>query len=156
MTYTYVKLEVPHEQFDYVADKMRAAGYGHAFHDDGATIDMHGIALSRGEPTAFKVGPKTMQKIFRDNGIENLHDKNMQAVLDAVEASLPDNVDNDGDLAVAIGEDAFNAGWRGGIAFLIGECDTTAFTPKEAASARLRAWSEYDPPEELKGRSFSN
>ena len=40
MTHTYVILPE-------IADKLSAAGYGHAFHQraDGVVIDMHGIAV---------------------------------------------------------------------------------------------------------------
>ncbi|MEX0741485.1 MAG: hypothetical protein WD079_01725, partial [Phycisphaeraceae bacterium] len=54
-TYTYAALEVSAAAYDEIAEKLRAAEYDHAFHDDGL-IDMHGIALDRGEdlPTHHK------------------------------------------------------------------------------------------------------
>lgn len=48
MTYTYVTLEVSHAAYQEIKDKLEAAGYHHAFHEDredGVLIDMHGIAL---------------------------------------------------------------------------------------------------------------
>jgi hypothetical protein len=44
-TYTYAELEVSAAAYDEIAGKLRAADYGHAFHD--GTIDMHGIGLTR-------------------------------------------------------------------------------------------------------------
>ena len=38
-------MEVSRATFDEIAAKLRAAEYDHAFHDDGATLDMHGLAL---------------------------------------------------------------------------------------------------------------
>jgi hypothetical protein len=49
-TYTYVELEISPQAYDEIADKLRAADYGHCFGEDG-TIDMHGLALVRGEAT---------------------------------------------------------------------------------------------------------
>lgn len=46
MTHTFARLEVSPELFDEVAEKLRAAGYHHAFVDEA--IDMHGIGLVRG------------------------------------------------------------------------------------------------------------
>ena len=54
MTYAYVLMEVSQATFDEIAARLRAADYRHAFHDDGATLDMHGIALvvvGRGQHT---------------------------------------------------------------------------------------------------------
>src|SRR5687768_10458814 len=45
-THTYAELEVSAAAYDEVADKLKAAGYDHAFQD--GVIDMHGIALTRG------------------------------------------------------------------------------------------------------------
>lgn len=44
VSHTFVHLEVPQEMYDYIAEKLRAAAYHHAFGSDGA-IDMRGIAL---------------------------------------------------------------------------------------------------------------
>lgn len=46
-THTYAILEVSPKAFNEIADKLRAADYGHCFHEDGEriVIDMHGIAL---------------------------------------------------------------------------------------------------------------
>ena len=43
MTYSYAILDVSPGTFDEIAEKLRAAGYDHAFDRD--VIDMHGIAL---------------------------------------------------------------------------------------------------------------
>lgn len=46
--YTYAILKVSPETYQEIRDKLAAAGYQHAFHDDdgdGEVIDMHGIAL---------------------------------------------------------------------------------------------------------------
>lgn len=46
-TYTYAILEVSAAAYEEIAGKLRAADYGHCFHEDGGriVIDMHGIAL---------------------------------------------------------------------------------------------------------------
>jgi len=44
-THTYAKLEVTEATWQEIADKLRAAGYDHAFHD--GVIDMHGIGLQQ-------------------------------------------------------------------------------------------------------------
>jgi hypothetical protein len=48
-THTYAILDVSHAAYTEVKEKLAAAGYEHAFHDDrdgdGVVIDMHGIAL---------------------------------------------------------------------------------------------------------------
>ena len=43
-TYTYASLEVSPGAYDEIRSKLEAAGYGHAFMEDG-TIDMHGIGI---------------------------------------------------------------------------------------------------------------
>jgi hypothetical protein len=45
VTYTYVELDVSAAVFHEIATKLKEAGYGHAFDDDGRVIDMHGLAL---------------------------------------------------------------------------------------------------------------
>ena len=47
MTHTYVILSLSLPAWDEIADKLSAAGYGYAFHQetDGVVIDMHGIAV---------------------------------------------------------------------------------------------------------------
>jgi hypothetical protein len=51
MTHIYAILEVDETTYDEIAEKLHAAGYGHAIHDaggnDGIVINMHGVALSR-------------------------------------------------------------------------------------------------------------
>jgi len=48
-THTYVTLDVSHDAYTEIKQKLEAAGYQHAFHDDGdsdgVVIDMHGLAL---------------------------------------------------------------------------------------------------------------
>lgn len=44
-THTYVELELSAAAYDEIARTLRAAGYDHAFMDDG-TIDMHGIGVT--------------------------------------------------------------------------------------------------------------
>lgn len=50
MTYTYTVLNVSPRAYAEIAERLKAAGYESAFHDDGddgVVIDMHGIALAR-------------------------------------------------------------------------------------------------------------
>jgi len=46
MTHTFATLEVSRAAFDEIAEKLKAAGYGHVFVDSD-TMDMHGIALTK-------------------------------------------------------------------------------------------------------------
>jgi hypothetical protein len=48
-THTYAILEVSKACYDEISGKLRAAAYTHAFQngEDGAVIDMHGIALKQ-------------------------------------------------------------------------------------------------------------
>lgn len=46
-TYTYVTLDVPPADYDYVRYRLEKSGYGHQI-DGSGTIDMHGLALVRG------------------------------------------------------------------------------------------------------------
>lgn len=48
MTYTVVTLEVSEEFYEFVKLKLEEAGYDRAIEQD--MLDMHGIALTRGEP----------------------------------------------------------------------------------------------------------
>lgn len=43
MTHTFVELEISHAAYFEIKDKLKAAGYHHAFVGDA--IDMHGIGL---------------------------------------------------------------------------------------------------------------
>lgn len=43
-THTYVIMELSKHAYDEIAEKMREAGYDHAFGEDGE-IDMHGLAV---------------------------------------------------------------------------------------------------------------
>jgi hypothetical protein len=60
----------------------------------------------------------------------------------------PDLKPEASDLAVAIGEHAFRAGFKAGEHW-----DTREGAPSRG-ELEERAWSAYDPPEELKGRNF--
>lgn len=66
MTHTYAELEVSAEAFDEIAEKLRGAGYDHAFVGDGWTpptkVDMHGIALMCGPSSARLKHPSALQK----------------------------------------------------------------------------------------------
>lgn len=44
-THTFAELELSKAAYDEIATKLRAAGYDHAFIDDGI-IDMHGIGVT--------------------------------------------------------------------------------------------------------------
>ena len=49
MSHAYAILEISRGALNEIAAKMRAAGYEHAFHDEGdhgVVIDMHGIAVA--------------------------------------------------------------------------------------------------------------
>jgi hypothetical protein len=56
-THTFVELEISPAAWQEIAEKLRAAGYDHAFADD-RTIDMHGIALVRNEAPAEDPEPE--------------------------------------------------------------------------------------------------
>lgn len=45
-THTYAELRVSEEAYDEIRALLEAAGYQHAFMEDGA-IDMHGIGLTK-------------------------------------------------------------------------------------------------------------
>lgn len=52
MTYTYAILTVTQAAWDEIETKLRAAGHEQAIHtddDEGPLLDMHGIALQRGD-----------------------------------------------------------------------------------------------------------
>lgn len=44
-THTYALLDLSPAAFKEISDKLRAAGYGHAFSLDGKVIDMQGIGV---------------------------------------------------------------------------------------------------------------
>lgn len=44
-TYTYATMEVTQAVFDEVKARLVEADYKHALHDNGNTLDMHGLAL---------------------------------------------------------------------------------------------------------------
>lgn len=52
-THTYVVLDVSSAAWREIHDKLMAADYGHAFHDD--VIDMHGIALAQEAPNVLEI-----------------------------------------------------------------------------------------------------
>jgi hypothetical protein len=45
MTYTYAVMNVSPACFEEIKKKLIAVQYQHALHNDGKTLDMHGIAL---------------------------------------------------------------------------------------------------------------
>lgn len=45
MTYTYAVMKVSPSCFEEIKNKLIAVQYEHALHNDGTTLDMHGIAL---------------------------------------------------------------------------------------------------------------
>lgn len=45
-THTYAELGLSEAAYNEIAQKLRDAGYDHAFMDDGA-IDMHGIGITK-------------------------------------------------------------------------------------------------------------
>lgn len=60
-THTYVILEISAAAYAEISEKLREAGYSHAFHspDDVETIDMHGIAIqSEKAPAAPEIHPE--------------------------------------------------------------------------------------------------
>lgn len=68
-THTFATLEVSAAVFDEVMEKLQAAGYDHAFIDqgDGLLIDMNGIALKKGSAADEKeVGPGEIVQFVRD------------------------------------------------------------------------------------------
>jgi hypothetical protein len=67
-THTYVALEVSSAAYDEIRQKLKAAGYEHAFHEDGL-IDMHGLALSTGAAESDELPPCGGSRCRRaDNG----------------------------------------------------------------------------------------
>jgi len=54
------------------------------------------------------------------------------------------------DLAIAIGEDAFNAGWEACMAYR----ENHYSDPYQNLHALNKAWDEYVPPAELCGEDF--
>jgi len=48
-TYTYAVLDISDAAYTEIFDKLKAAGYEHAFHEDEnrIVVDMHGIAIAR-------------------------------------------------------------------------------------------------------------
>lgn len=75
-THTFAGLEVSQPCYDEIARKLRAAGYSHAFMDDGA-IDMHGIGLMRAEePEACIACAEPLyegQKVYSDASGGEIH-----------------------------------------------------------------------------------
>lgn len=51
MTHTYAILKVSQAVYDEIKEKLEAADYHHAFHEDvdGPIIDLHGIAFQVGD-----------------------------------------------------------------------------------------------------------
>lgn len=77
MTHTFATLQVSAEAYDEIADKLKGAGYGHAFVDDA--IDMHGIGLVRGEPLherepKERIGDLTRRLEVAQHALERVRD----------------------------------------------------------------------------------
>lgn len=66
-THTLALLDLPKAMYEFVRDKMKAAGYEHAFLEDGI-IDMHGIGLSVDEDSAFLQSISNPPVAFSENG----------------------------------------------------------------------------------------
>lgn len=64
MTHTYAELEISRAAWDEIAQKLRAAGYDHAFVDEN-TIDMHGIGLTPAAAPPNMVKTPEGQLLFR-------------------------------------------------------------------------------------------
>jgi hypothetical protein len=64
MTHTYAELEISQAAWDEIAQKLRDAGYDHAF-VDGKTIDMHGIGLTPAAEPPNMVRTPEGQLFFR-------------------------------------------------------------------------------------------
>lgn len=69
MTYTYAELAISQAAYSEIRNKLEAAGYQHAFHQDrdGELIDMHGIAVraeapKTSDPTAT-VSPEEPRRV---------------------------------------------------------------------------------------------
>ena len=61
-THTYAVLDVSEAAYTEIADKLKAAGYDHAF--DNGVIDMHGIALAlEPKPAAVPQPPAGYTKL---------------------------------------------------------------------------------------------
>lgn len=45
MSHSYALMPIPKAVFDDVRGRLKEAGYDHAIHDEGKTLDMHGVAL---------------------------------------------------------------------------------------------------------------
>lgn len=69
MSYTYVLLQVPPAMFEFVKAKFEEhaeSGYLSQIHDDGKTLDMHGIAL-QALPLAPVPAPGTAFVVTRED-----------------------------------------------------------------------------------------
>ena len=80
MTHTYVIIELSRSAANEIAAKMRAAGYEHAFHDEGErgiVIDMHGIAIAtdvwRPDCGSPLTRPRAYQRCNREAGHDGPH-----------------------------------------------------------------------------------
>jgi hypothetical protein len=78
MTYTYAVMNVSPACFEEIKQKLIAAQYQHALHNDGKTLDMHGIALEV-EPeqercgVLYKTFDNSMRPCLRDKDHEGGH-----------------------------------------------------------------------------------
>jgi hypothetical protein len=70
--HTYATLEVSSAAYLEISDLLKAAGYNHAFTEDG-TIDMHGIGLRRPNPIEIRGSNFTFTESELDSGLRKEH-----------------------------------------------------------------------------------
>jgi hypothetical protein len=60
-TYTYALLDVSAAAYREIREKLEAAGYQHALHEDDGVIvlDMHGVALRQEPPSNLGIRKRT-------------------------------------------------------------------------------------------------
>jgi hypothetical protein len=63
-THTFAVLELSEAAYLEISGKLRAAGYEHAFHNDGE-IDMHGIAVACAEPELHEPPEEISTGLYR-------------------------------------------------------------------------------------------
>lgn len=107
-------------------------------------------AFRRDEPrTKMLIGMLMADRYHWNEGWDGAQYEDQNAADDSV-------TDNDSDLAIAIGEHAFNAGFQAALRAAIAEgFHYTPMPGDRLVVAQHAAWSDYAPPEELCGRSFA-
>lgn len=91
-THTYAILELSKAAVDEISEKLREAGYDHAFHD--GVVDMHGIAVS------YEPKEHSWKEIYRGGGvavkqcetcgIQRLGDLWRKPIIYGIESTSPD------------------------------------------------------------------